>query len=496
MQDQTLISNYFNNFFCSIGKYLSNSAASQENYEFRDYLSNRVSSSIFLNSPSLTEIVKSIQSLNMNKALGHDNISPLFLKTARDIVALFLQVFIDFSFKNGIFPDNCKTAKIFPLHKKGDVNNPSNFRPISILSCFSKIYEQVLYNRLVKFLDKHNVITPTQYGFQKGISTTHAILDIVTNAFDNIHRKKLSGLIFLNLQKAFDTVNHSILLSKLDHYGIRGPADRLIESFLDRKQYVCLSGCRSDLKSIKYGVAQGSKIGPLLFLIYINDLPNSVHCIPRLFADDTCLLLADANLNSLHENINNELINLSHWCKANKLLVNPVKSNAMIISPKQCNAYPTPTTSLLYDEVPVKIVNEFKYLGVVLDSKFDFHAHIQLIENKISRAVGIISKLKHIFPSDALLKLYYSLLHPYLLYGLHIWGSTYRTYQARLGGLQNRAVKLIGGGNFRDSPNLFYSKLNILKLPDLFKHETAKLVYRFFHDDLPTTLTELFVKNS
>ena len=338
IQDQTLISNYFNNFFCSIGENLSNSAASQENYEFRDYLSNRVSSSIFLDSPSLSEIVKSIQSLNMNKALGHGNISQLFLKTARDIVAPFLQVFIDFFFKNRIFPDNCKTAKLFPLHKKGDVKNPSNFRPISILSCFSKIYEQVLHNRLVKFLGKHNVITPTQYGFQKGISTTHAILDIVTNAFDNIHKKKFSGLIFLDLQKAFDTVNHSILLSKLDHYGIRGPANRLIESFLDRKQYVCLSGCRSDLKSIKYGVAQGSKIGPLLFFIYINDLPNSVHCIPRLFADDTCLLLADANLNSLHENINNELINLSHWCKANKLSVNPVKSNAMIISPKQCNA--------------------------------------------------------------------------------------------------------------------------------------------------------------
>ena len=142
------------------------------------------------------------------------------------------------------------------------------------------------------------------------------------------------------------------------------------------------------------------------------------------------------------------------------------------------------------------IVNEFKYLGVVLDSKFDFHTHIQLIENKISRAVGIISKLKHIFPSDALLKLYYSLLHPYLLYGFPIWGSTYKTYQARLGALQNRSVKLIGGGNFRDSPNLFYSKLYILKLPDLFKHETAKLVYGIFHDDLLTTLTELFVKNS
>ena len=177
-------------------KIYPNSAASQENYEFRNYLSNRVSSSIFLDSPSLSEIVKSIQSLNMNKVLGHDNISPLFLKTARDIVASFLQVFIEFSFKNGIFPDNCKTAKIFPLHKKGDVNNPSNFRPISILSCFSKIFEQVLYNRPVKFLDKHNVITPTPYGFQKGISTTHAILDIVTNALATFTEKNSQVLFF------------------------------------------------------------------------------------------------------------------------------------------------------------------------------------------------------------------------------------------------------------------------------------------------------------
>ena len=130
-------------------------------------------------------------------------------------------------------------------------------------------------------LGKHDVISPTQYGFQKGISTTHAILDIVTNAFGNIHKKYCSDLIFLDLQKSFDTVNHSILLSKLDHYGIHGPTNRLVESFLDRKQYFCLSGCKSDLKSIKYGVTQGSKIGQLLFLIYVNDLPNSARCVPK-----------------------------------------------------------------------------------------------------------------------------------------------------------------------------------------------------------------------
>jgi len=176
-------------------------------------------------------------SLNVNKAVGHDNIPAYFLKNAATAIAPYLQYFIKFSFKNGVFPDSCTLAKIIPLYKKRNKTDPNNCRPISLLSCFSKILEHLIYNRLLKFLKKHNVIHKTQYGFQKKkniyiyISTDHAILNLTTASFDNINQNLYTALIFLDLCKAFDMVSHDILLHNLDRYGIRGPALQLISHF-------------------------------------------------------------------------------------------------------------------------------------------------------------------------------------------------------------------------------------------------------------------------
>ena len=203
------------------------------------------------------------------------------------------------------------------LYKKGNKLDPNNSRPISILTCFSKTLKRLIYNRLQQFLKKHSVIHKSQYGFQKSISTEYAVLDIVLNAFKNINQNLFTGLIFLYLRKAFDTVSHSILLSKLDHYGIRGSANRLITSFLNRRQYVSVNGTNSDIKLITNGVEQGSTLGPILFFLYINDLYNSTYCIPRLFADDTCLVLHSPDPNNLEHIMNNELRNVDEWCRAN-----------------------------------------------------------------------------------------------------------------------------------------------------------------------------------
>ena len=174
--------------------------------------------------------------------------------------------------------------------ENGKRDEPTNYRPISILSCFSKILQKIIYRRLISFLNKHNVIQKTQYGFQKNVSTNHAIIDVVTNFSENINSKLYTGLVFLDLTKAFDTVSHEILIHKLDHYGIRGQADKIMQPFLNRKQYVLVNGIKSNLLTNKYGVAQDSILGPLLFLLYINDLPYSVNCNSRFFADDTCLV--------------------------------------------------------------------------------------------------------------------------------------------------------------------------------------------------------------
>ena len=337
------------------------------------------------------------------------------------------------------------------------------------------------------------MIQPTQYGFQKSVSTKHAMIDITTNIFDGIKNNKYSGLLFLDLQKAFDTVNHRTLLSKLDRYGIRGPANKLIHSLLNRQQFVSIKGVNSSLRPISCGVAQGSKLGPLLFLLYINDLPNAINSTPRLFADDTCLLLANSSKLSLLSNMNSELTKLNLWCNNNYLTINPSKSSALIIPPKQenpCTVDPT----LHLNNKPIAILNESKYLGIIIDNKLNFKSHIKSIEHKLARAVGIMSKIKYILPRSAKLKLYYSLVHQHLLYGLPVWGSTFPSNQSKLCTYQNKAVKIIGGGKFKDHATPYYHQFNILKLPDLYKHECAKLVYHFFHNTLPVPLANLFTK--
>ena len=187
---------------------------SDTSQHFSNYLSNRNSDSIFLKSPSTTGISNVIFSLNTNKAVGHDDISAYFLKVSSTIIAPYLKCFYEFSFFNGKFPENCSLAKVITLHKKGNKTNPSSYRPISIPTCFSKILEGLLYNRFLEFFKKHNVIHKSQYGFQKRIAIRHACLDIVATTLDNIYQRKYTGLIFLDLQKAFDTVSHNIFFKK------------------------------------------------------------------------------------------------------------------------------------------------------------------------------------------------------------------------------------------------------------------------------------------
>ena len=318
----------------------------------------------------------------MNKAVGNDNIPSYFLRIAAPNVAPYLQCFIEFAFVNGIFPENCTRAKIIPIHKKGDKTDPNNYRPISILTCFAKILERLIYDRFLAFLKKHNVIYKTQYCFQKHTFTTHAVLDIVSTAYDNINRNLDTGLIFLDLRKAFDCVPHDILLAELKHYGIRGTLNRLIETFLDRSQYTRINGIDSKIKSVKYGVAQGLTLGQLLFLLSINHLPNSACSLPRLFVDDTCLILNSNTIPCIETKMNQDLQKVSQWCMANRISLNPTKSNYLIIPPKLRET--TPQIFLYLHNIPLSTSKSVKYLGVHLDSQLIFHDHITAIEHKIS----------------------------------------------------------------------------------------------------------------
>ena len=188
----------FNEFFCNIGEKLSNKISTYQANHFQTYLTKRVSESMFLEPANITEIVNTILSLNVNKAVGHD-FPAYYLKIAPFSIAPFLLILINYAFSNGIFPNNSKISKVVPIHKNGDTNNPNNFRPISLLTCFSKIFEKIIFKRITCFLNKHDVLNPQHYGFQRGISTAHAILNIVTTTFDNINKNQFTAIFFLDL---------------------------------------------------------------------------------------------------------------------------------------------------------------------------------------------------------------------------------------------------------------------------------------------------------
>ena len=393
-----------------------------------EYLNKKISSSIYLEPPSSNEILNHILSLNDNKAIGHDNIPAYFLKIAKFVIAPYLLIFTNFIFNNGLFPKNCKIAKVAPIYKAGSKDEINNYRPISILTCFSKIIEKMIYNRLLTFFTKHKILYPHQFGFQDKISTFHAMLDLTTTAYNNIDEKLYTGLVFVDFKKAFDTVCHKILLTKLAHYGIRGVAFKLLNSYLSsRQQYVNLKQINSNLKEINYGVPQGSCLGPLLFFIYVNDLPESVKCTPRLFADDTCLIFKACDISSLQRLINSELKKLDTWCCSNKLTVNPSKSNIILISPKLAPNISGNHKMTVAGSV-IETVSNSKYLGVIIDSKLSFYDHIKFLESKISRSIGLMSKLRLFLPRETLLQLYHSLVHSQLTYGIFVWGSTHSNY--------------------------------------------------------------------
>ena len=232
----------------------------------------------------------------------------------------------------GFYPQNLKIARVVPIHKGGDSNDINNYRPISVLSQFNRIFERILANRLLSFFEKYKIITTKQFGFLKKHSTDHAILDLKEFITENLSKRKITAVLFLDLKKAFDTVSHSILLKKLHHYGVRGAAHTLLTSYLsDRKQYTTINGINSTLDNILWGVPQGSVLGPLLFLLYINDLPKSNDMDSWLFADDTAQGVSSDNFSNLQLLLNQGVAKLQDWLLANQLSVHYAKKTQYIL---------------------------------------------------------------------------------------------------------------------------------------------------------------------
>jgi hypothetical protein len=441
------IANEFNKFFCNIGNKISNSVETT-NAKPEDYLNRPNPNLVPLDLGVFTqaEFINIINKMEPKSSADIHGISNKMLKFLKFELATPLVHIFNLSLSTGIFPTSLKCSRTVPIYKSGEKTLCDNYRPISLLSSISKILEKAVANRLVDHLGYNKLLHEGQFGFQGGVSTVHHLLTLTNYVAKKINKKHYTVGIFLDLKKAFDVVPHEILLKKLKNLGINGVALRWFTSYLEgRTQCVDIDGNMSDVLSLTISILQGSILGPILFLCFINDLPNCTDLFSLLFADDTAALTSGPELLPVLEKANLELQKIGMWFRANKMAVNVSKTKFVIFKPKgkkvelnddqgiffnnnDLNVPQDPhkiyKLDRIYDNNPVPQDRSYKLLGVLLDEHLSFNQHCLYVSNKVSQSNYIIAKTKKLLPQRILRTLYYTLVHPHLLYCLPIYSCT------------------------------------------------------------------------
>ena len=497
------IVNIFNDFFVSIGKKMQErvkrTSKSERNMMKKNakWLKGNFAKSLFLNPVVSSDIEKIVSKLDSNKSPGYDGIHPKVVKRSISAISEPLCNIANLAMNKGVFPDSLKVAKVIPIYKSGNRSLLTNYRPISVLSVFSKIFERIIYDNLMFFIENNDILYNRQYGFRHQHSTYHTLIDFtekISNAFES--NKFLIG-IFLDLSKAFDCIDHNILFDKLYFYGIRGIALDLIKSYLtNRKQYVNIENTSSSFLDITLGVPQGSNLGPLLFLLYVNDLPNASDILSFiLFADDTNLFLASNDQLNISNILNAELEKVNSWFLANKLLINFSKTNYMIFKP-QNKRIDENLINVFIDNNHINKVTSVKFLGVRIDSKLLWKEHITDISLKISSITGVLNRLKSTLPLPVLLKLYNSMILPYLTYCNIIWGKCASYLLQKLFLLQKRAIRIITNSPYLAHTNDLFSKLKVLNIYKLHSYFVGSFMFSYMNNMVPKPFRDFFTLNS
>ena len=487
--DEHIISEKFNHFFCNIAENIEqHDAHVRDDGEFRRYLDEPNIRNFQFLEIGQNEVLETVKDLGSKTSSGHDQLSTSLLKKIIGYIYKELTIIINQMIKSSIFPDDLKVAKIIPIYKKDNPELFTNYRPIALLPAISKIFEKILSKQIHKHFNNNSLFINSQYGYRPQHSTQLAALELATRISEQLEAKKTPFNVYIDLSKAFDMLDHSILLEKLKFYGFHQNAIQLCRSYLqNRKQYVDYNGKTSTLLNMRKGVPQGSILGPLFFIIFVNDLPkasNTFHSI--MYADDTTLLASiedfdyskNNNITEINRNICNELDKFSDWLKCNKLILNATKTKIMVF---RTRGRGNVSLSVEINQTHITQVTEFNFLGIIFDEHLSWKSHIDALRVKLSRAIGVLNRLKNFLPNHILRFIYFALIHSHICYGQYLWGYM----NDKISILQKKAVRIITHSNRLTHTSPIFKSLKVLKFCDMLQLQEIKFFFQLEHNMLP-----------
>lgn len=433
--------------------------------------------------------------LKQSNCRGTDGIDGKILKLSASIITETLTYIYNLCIDKSCFPTMFKLAKVVPIFKSGDATDPSNYRPLSILPVLSKPLEKHINHYLLDHFNENTLINPHQSGFRAKHSCHTALTSMTEEWLNNINENKFTGALFIDFSKAFDVIDHKLLLHKLELYGLSNNDLKLLDSFLkDREQTVCLNGNYSKFETITSGVPQGSVLGPLLFSLYINDLPLHVSIPCKLFADDSSLHSSSINLTHLASSLQKGANELQDWTELNHMALNPNKTTCMLITNRQKRQNLTSKLPQIFicNEAVTEVQNH-KILGVIFDNNLSWKTHIHFISKTISRKTFQLSRIKHFLNLESRKIFYSAHIQSIIDYSSTLWDSASGNAMKPLISVQKRAIKTILLKSNISSED--YKKIHILPFLNRLKFNKNVFMHKILSGNAPEYLSSLFTTN-
>ena len=496
IEEPTEIADEFNDFFVNVASKLKEPTTSTSHEKLKEFCQEKLPPNTKFEIPSINreKVLKFLINIDVNKATGTDMIGPRLLKYAAPYIADEITFICNQSIAKSVFPSKWKEAKVTPLFKSGPHEEVNNYRPISILPVLSKVLEKHVHESLYDYLKSFDLLHKTQSGFRAQHSCETALVNMVDSWLNAMDNGKMIGVVLVDFKKAFDLVDHQILLNKLEIYGIKDDTLSWFSTYVtSRKQQVSINNCKSDFRQISYGVPQGSILGPLLFLLFINDLPLHTNSVfTDLYADDTTLYDIQDSMEQIENNLQTALNSLEIWCKNNGMILNSAKTKVMFVTTNQKRQrLQRQNLDLNFENESLGMVSNDKILGVFVDNNLTWTNHIKHLTKKMTSSIWLLSKIKKFLSQDHQIQFYKSYIQPHLDFCNIVWGSSSECNKLKILRLQKRACKVILDYQVEDSMEAM-SSLKIMSIYDRLYLRKAKFMFKVYNNLTPSYITENF----